>query len=135
MPVEHNADYCCPGLSVLASQVSENDRLYMKLFEASDQRVVTAMTAAKEAMQTALLVVKEASERTDTATEKRFDEMAEKIDTLRDALSKQITDATSGFALAAGRRGGANALWGYLVGAVGLGGVIFSIIAALTMAK
>lgn len=130
--MDEHTEYCCPGLSVLWAKVKDDDRLYMKLFEASDQRVVVAMMEADKAMQTALAVTKEAAEKAAVATEKRFDEVSEKLDTLRESLSTQITTATANSASATGRTGGINALWGYLVGALGAGGMIVGIIMAFS---
>jgi hypothetical protein len=135
----HNHAYCCAGLAIvqrelplhmaaLRAEIRENDRLYMQLFKASDDRVVVAMTAAKEAMQTALLVVKEASERTDKATEKRFDEFADKLDVMRDTLSTQITTSTANQADIHGRSSGISAGWGYTVGGAAILAVFANVI-------
>lgn len=139
----NNLNYCCPGLSIVQKELPlliqavrvemhDNDRLYLSLFKASDERVVVAMAAAEKAMQTALAVTKEAADKAALATDKRFDEVSDKLDLLRESLSKQITTATAASALTAGRSGGLNAMWGYVVGVVGLIGMIIAIFLNIT---
>lgn len=138
-----DSDFCCPGLSVLTQQVPllidglraearDNDRLYMRLFADSDQRVVVAMKAAEKAMETALAVTKEAASEAKAATEKRFDEVSDKLDALGESLSKQIITATERAGTTTGRSGGIKDSWGYLVGAAGFGAAIVGIVLAFS---
>lgn len=119
-------------VSAIRTDMANNDRLYMQLFKASDDRVAVAMTAAEKAMQTALTVVHETSLRTEAAAEKRFGEMGDRLTLVGDSLSKQIAIATAAQEGTKGRALGVNASWGYLLGAILIASFIVNLIVLLT---
>lgn len=115
----------------LKTSLAEQDKRNTQRFEAGDRSVQAALVAAKEAVQAAMVAAKEAVEKAELATGRAFASMAEKLDETRDLQTGQLSVLSDRLGKIEGHSSGLNAGWGYLVGAFGVGAVIFSGIMAL----
>lgn len=111
----------------------EADKRYAASFAAQDKAVAAALASAKEAVNKA-----------EAASEKRFDSANEFRGQLSDqarsfmprieaeirfnALDQSLAAISSREQMAQGRSAGANASWGYVVGAIGVVGALVGIV-------
>ena len=128
---EHD-DYCCPGLAVLEREVALNWGGIAKLMEEQEKRYMQRFDAQDESVKTALISAKEAVIKAEIATEKRFDAIREETDTRIGILERDIAKLSEAVSSMIGRSAGGSALWGYLVGAAGMGAAIIGIILAFS---
>jgi phosphopantetheinyl transferase (holo-ACP synthase) len=116
------------------SLAKEREKRYMQRFEAADEAVAAALTAAKEAVLKA-----------ESATEKRFDSVNEfrgaladqaatlmprfEADSRLNALETALGDVAKAVSVMSGRGSGLKDSWGYLVGAVGIVAALVALLA------
>src|ERR1035437_7353515 len=75
-------------LKHIDEKFKESDLKYQIQFSDSEKAVVTAFIAQEKAISTALIGTKEAINKSDTNTDKRFDLISEKIDSMAQVMSK-----------------------------------------------
>lgn len=136
------------------SMMRESDRRYEERFIAQEKAIDAALVAQEKAVQAALISAKEAVLKQERDSEKRFDAVnefrqtlsdqaatfiarteavqrdeqnAEKIATLEKRMNDSFTQVNSRLDLGAGRSIGMNAIWGYIIGGVGLTASIITI--------
>jgi hypothetical protein len=123
----------------IRSILDERDRRYQERYEAQVKALDAAFLAADKAVQAALSSAKEAVIKAETAAERRFESVNEfraqladqaqtfmprsEAETRLASLAEKLDD------LKGSSKAGASALWGYLVGAVG---VVLTIAAFVT---
>ncbi len=126
-------DYFTLWLEKLESFYQERDKRYEERFNAQEKAVAFALSAAERAVSKA-----------ETATEKRFESVNEFRNTLSDqaknflsrseyltahnSIEEKIGNAGIRIERIEGRSGGLSAMWGYVVGALGVGATIVAII-------
>lgn len=130
---DEHSDYCCSGLAVLQREVTLNMGNIAELLLEQEKRYMQRFDAQDESVKIALINAKEAVVKAEIATEKRFDSIREETDTRMGLLERDLAKLSEIVNSMVGRSGGIGAFWGYLVGAFGVGGIIFSII--MTMAR
>jgi len=98
-------------------------------FSSLYKHVMALSEASKEAITAAMNAAKEAGDKADKATEKRFDSVNEFRNAMKDQQATFAAKDETNFRLTAidkrlaeidGKSKGANDMWGYVVGAVGL---------------
>ena len=120
----------------LESLVEANDRRYEQRFNDSQTAVDAALVSVDSARVAALLAVKEAVQKQETASEKRFESVNEFRATLADqqrmlmprieaeqriqALEKQLEILRTGFVERRAQGAGMREMWGYIIGAIGV---------------
>jgi hypothetical protein len=131
-------------LDHIKALLAEMDLRYQQRFDAQTRALDAALLAAEKAVQTALATADRAVIKAETATEKRFDAVNEFRAAYNDVISQQmpraeaeqrlsqlaekIDELKSHDAVRTGVTTGANVLWGYLVGAVGIVAAIIAVI-------
>lgn len=99
----------------------DSDEKYQIQFNAAKEALGIALVAQEKAVASALDSTKEAIVKNDATTDKRFDLLSEKIDSIATFMNNTQ-----------GRSGGANALWGYILGGLGALATILSIFAYIS---
>ena len=107
----------------------EKDLRDNQRFDAQSKALDAARIAADLAVQAALVAAEKAVSKAEIAAEKRFDTVSEKVDDARTITSETIASIQSQIASITGRGAGGTAVWGYVIGAVGI------IIAVVTFAN
>jgi uncharacterized membrane protein YfbV (UPF0208 family) len=130
-------------LDHIRALLAEMDLRYQQRFDAQGQALTAALLAAEKAVQTALIAAEKAVTKAETANEKRFESVNEFRKTLSDqtasfpsrvelqALADRVSDLATRLDKTEGRSTGLNAGWGYLVGAIGVVGVIIAFVVKL----
>lgn len=122
--------YCCPSLSVLEREVEIRSVETSRLLEERDRRYTLRADRQDKEVATALTVVKDATNRVEETTERRFNSVDSTLDALHSSLSEQLSAISDRVGAIEGKGVGLKEGWGYLVGALGIGGVIVGVIAA-----
>lgn len=139
-------------------KMRDSDIKYQIQFSAAKEALGIALIAAEKAVAAALEGTKEAINKADIATDKRFSLLAEKIDTVNIVLSKSsniqgqyVTHDELNFAIdklqtaientlrpvvtfmnnSTGKGQGANALWSIILGGIGAVGLIIGVFLSL----
>jgi len=104
----------------LEALIVANDRRYEQRFLDSQTAVAAALAAVKLGADAALVAQKDAANKAEVASEKRFEVARIEADNRMNELGRQIGEIKESNSEITGRRIGAQALWGYIVGAVGV---------------
>lgn len=148
-------DFVTSEISRIDEKFKDGDVKYQIQFSAAKEALGIALIAQEKAVAAALDSTKEAIGKAEIATDKRFDLLSEKIDGVNATINKSagaqglyVTHDDLSAALdklqasieitlrpvvtfmnfQTGQGKGANAMWGYIIGAVGLIGVIITIV-------
>jgi hypothetical protein len=119
----------------------ERDLRYQQRFDAQNTALDAARVAAKEGVTTALIAAEKAVDKANIANEKRFEGVNEFRQTLADQArdlmpraecEQRLTQlSTQIAALTGSSRAGATALFGWIVGAVGLVATLLAVTGVL----
>lgn len=112
-------------------QFSERDTRSEQTARDSKLTVDTAFDAAKEAVAEQNKSSAEAIKKSEAATEKQIDRILDLINTNERNATEKITDLKERLAIDAGRGQGQGAVWGFIVGGVGVVAAVIGIIAAI----
>ena len=132
-------------LGHILALLAERDRRYQERFDAQTKALdaaflaqqtaaASALLSQEKATQTAMAASEKAITKAETATDNRLtllNELRGGVATREqlEALAVRMADLKERFDELKGRGAGANALWGYLVGALG---IVFAVAALLT---
>jgi multidrug resistance efflux pump len=109
----------------LRDLMDERDRRYEQRYEESQKAIAAALSAADRAVQAALQAAKEAVTKAELSADKRFEllnELRSGVATTEqiDALDKVVNSLKEQLDKTSGRGAGVSAVYGWIIGAVGL---------------
>lgn len=119
--------------------ISNNDTRYQQRFEAQGKELDKAFSAAKEAVNAALVGADKAAAKTEVSADKRFADLGELIkeqfNGLRekfDSAIRRIDILEERINLTSGQSEGSKSMWGYVAGAIiiiiGVSGIVLTAI-------
>jgi hypothetical protein len=112
----------------LEGLIIANDRRYEQRFMDSQTAVAAALAAVKLGADAALVAQKEAANKAEQASERRFEQARIEADQRMSELSRQISKLEGVDREASGRRFGTKEAWGYII-------AILTLIAAIVFRK
>ena len=99
----------------LEGLIIANDRRYEQRFVDSQTAVAAALAAVKLGADAALVAQKESANKTEQASERRFEQARIEADQRMGELSRQIGELKGADREFGGRRIGAKEAWGYII--------------------
>ena len=117
--------------------MDERDHRYQQRYEAGQKALNAALLSADRAVQAALLAAKEAVTKAELSADKRFEllnELRTGVATTEqiEALEKLVTDLAKRLDRAEGAGAGRNAMYGWLIAAIGAIATIMTVIILAT---